>query len=329
VTKQKPRISIVGLGLVGGSIGLALRQADVAEAIVGHDREASRHSQAKKLGAVDQTDWNLISACEKSDLVVLAIPVGAIESTLKAIGPYLRPGCVVMDTASVKAPVLDWAAQNLPAGVFFIGGDPILFGLPEEPSGLGAARADLFRNRAFCLTPSPQAEPAAIDLVSNLVVLLGASPLFLDAAEHDGLMAAVDHLPGILALALLETVIRQPTWRELRKMAGASFEVASRPAQLDPEGWGELFWSNRNNVVRWMDAFDSAMASIRQTLVAGDREDLIALFEGVQAERIKWLVDREQGQWETGPRAGMPERPNVLADAFLGGLWRRRPPRNS
>jgi prephenate dehydrogenase len=160
------------------------------------------------------------------------------------------------------------------------------------------------------------------------VTLLGAHPLFLDAEEHDGLMAAVDQLPGILALALLDTMIHQPTWRELRRMAGASFEVSTRPAQLDPEGWGELFWSNRHNLVRWIDLFGSTVASIRDALMDGDRDDIIALFEGVQAERLRWLVDREQGQWKTASPTAMPERPNLLADAFLGGLWRRRPPRS-
>ena len=101
MSKPKPNITIVGLGLIGTSMGLALRQAGVASAVIGHDKDLAVANQARKREAVDKVDWNLISACEKADLVILAVPLDAIEPTLKAIGPYLRPGCVVIDTANL------------------------------------------------------------------------------------------------------------------------------------------------------------------------------------------------------------------------------------
>jgi prephenate dehydrogenase len=329
MSTSKPRIAIVGLGLIGGSIGLALREAGVASIVVGHDKEAGASNRAKKLGAVDKTEWNLIAACEESDLIILAVPAGEIKPTLEAIGPYLRPGCVVMDTASLKAPVLAAASQALPEHVHFVGGDPIIAAPQDGRRGVDAARADLFQKGLFCLIPSPAADPTAVKLVSDLVMILGARPVFFDPEEHDGLLAAVDHLPIVLSLALLESVIHQPTWRELRKVAGASFEVATQSASTEPPGFADICLTNRQNILRWIDAFQTSLASIRQNLEDGDAEALNERFELAAVERAKWLHDREQGQWEGDKGVEMPEKPNVLADAFLGGLWRKRPKKDA
>jgi len=324
LSERKPRITIVGLGLIGGSIGLALRQAGAASAVVGHDREPSASNRAKHLGAVDKTDWNLVSACESADLVILSIPVGAVETTMKALGPYLRPGCVVLDTSSLKGPVLQWAADVLPAGVHFVGGNPIV---GANAGGLEAARADLFRNRVFCLTPTAQADGAAVKLVIDLVAILGAAPLFVDAAEHDGMLAAVDHLPVLVSLALLETVARHPTWRELRKVAGASLEIGTQLAAADPAGWAGVFGANRENLVRWLDEFSATLGELRQHLIDDDQlNDLARRFESADEERNKWLADRARNLWEAAQASDLPKR-NMLADMFLGGLAPRRPRR--
>jgi len=320
--KPKPRVTIVGLGLIGGSIGLALRQAEVTSAVVGHDKDRGASNQAKKLGAVDRAEWNLVSACEESDLVILATPVGAIEDTLKAIGPYLRPGCVVIDTATLKAPVLAWAAEILPDTVHFVGGDPVVGPASSGQGGLQAARPDLFQKSLFCLVPAPRAEEAAVKLVTDLVRILGAQPLFFDAAEHDGLMAAVEHLPAILALALLEMAISQPTWRELRKMAGPSFGASTHLTSADPAAYGDLYAANRDNVLRWMDAFSASWVSIRQALAENQVEELPKRFERAAQERNKWLHDRAQGLWADGLQAELPDKPNLL-DTFLGSYWRK------
>jgi prephenate dehydrogenase len=321
---EKPRIAIVGLGLIGGSIGLALREAAVASAVVGHDKEPGVNNKAKKLGVVDKAEWNLINATEEADLIILAVPAGEIKATLEAISPYLRAGCVIMDTASLKVPVLAMAEETLPEHVHFVGGDPIISAAEDGQQGVEAARADLFKKGLFCLTPSPSADPAAVKLVSDLAMILGSKPVFFDPAEHDGLLAAVDHLPVVLSLALLDMVIHQPTWRELRKVAGASFEVGTQLASSEPPGFGDLCLSNRENILRWIDAYAASLALIRQTLEDGDAEALNQRFEVAAVERAKWLHDRSEGKWEGDKGVEMPEKPNLLADAFLGGLWRKR-----
>jgi prephenate dehydrogenase len=322
MSKPKPRVTIVGLGLIGTSIGMALHQAEVTSAIVGHDKSRDASAQAKKNGAVDRTEWNLISACEQADLIVLATPVSAIEDTLKSIAPYLRPQCVLIDTASLKMPVLHWAAEHLPDTVHFVGGDPIISKTLEGQGGVESASADLFQNALFCLVPSPDADAEAVKLATDLVRILGARPVFFDAAEHDGLVAAVEHLPTALSLTLVQMVVSQPTWRELRKVAGPSFEASTRLASSDPAVLIDMLMSNRDNLVRWIDTFVSSLTLLRQQLADGQEEELAKGYARALAERDKWLVDRAQGYMDDVPRADMPERPNLM-DTFLGNFWRR------
>jgi prephenate dehydrogenase len=317
VSTAKPRIAIVGLGLVGSSLGLALRQAQVTSAVVGHDRDRQVSSQAKARGAVDRTEWNLITAVEKTDIVILSEPIDAMAATMQAIGPYLRPGCVVMDTAPLKGPVLAWAAEHLPEQVHFVGTNPILpsGGSPE------AARADLFQRSPFCIVPSDTADEASIKLISDLVGVLGAQPLFLDAAEHDGLLGGVEHLPRLLALGLLETATGQASWRELRRVAGSTFEASTRLGEEDAAGLSLLSLSNRENLLRWIDAYSSVLISLRQALAEG--EDLTDRFQKADEQRQKWLADQVAGRWQDGPATEMPPRPSFF-DTLLGSGWRKR-----
>jgi len=324
VSTSKPRIAIVGLGLVGRSLGLAMRQAEVTSAVVGHDRDRQLANEAKSHGAVDRTEWNLISAVEKSDIVILSEPIDALAGTMQAIGPYLRPGCVVMDTAPIKGPVLAWAAEHLPEHVHFVGTNPIL----PPAAASEPARADLFQRSLFCVVPSNRADEASVKLISDLIGILGAQPLFLDAAEHDGLLGGVEHLPRLLALALLEVAVQQPSWRELRRVAGPAFEASTRLGEEDAAALSLLCLSNRENLLRWIDFYSGALISLRQALAEGQTpeggEALTGRFQKASEERRMWLADQAAGRWQEGPAAEMPPRPSFL-DAFLGSFWRKRP----
>jgi prephenate dehydrogenase len=325
VSVSKPRITIVGLGAVGGAIGLGLRQAEAASLIVGHDRDRLVSNGAKKLGAVDKVHWNLISACEDADLVILAIPLDGIEDTLAAIGPTLRPGCVVMDTAAVKGQVLAWAAESLAESTHFVGTNPILSSRLLGLGGIGSARADLFQDGVFCIVPSPTAGAEAVKLVTDLVAILGARPLFLDAAEHDGLLAAVSQLPALLSLALLEAVIHQPAWRELRKVAGPAFESGTHLAAASA---ADVCMSNQENILRWIDTLADALDSVRSLVAEGDESELDQRIAQAWQERQKWLSDRNIVDWSEGPAPQMPSRAGVF-DMLLGGFLRRPPKEGS
>ena len=309
-------------------MGLALRQSGVASVVIGHDKDMGIANQARKLEAVDKAEWNLISACEKADLIIIATPLGAIEPTLKAIAPYLHPGCVVLDTATLKAPVLAWAEAILPKEVHFVGTDPIIAGKPlagieARATGLKAARADLFKDALLCLVPTPEADPSAVKLATDLATILGAKPFFLDATEHDSLLAAVDHLPAITALALLEMAIKQPSWNELRKVAGPPFELATHLASTEPSSYSDLAVANRDNLVRWIDALSASLASLRQELAEGTQEALAEHFTKAVAERDRWLNDWATGQLLEARRESQMPSKSEMFDVFLGSGLRK------
>jgi prephenate dehydrogenase len=335
MSEQKPAIAIVGLGVIGTSAGLCLRKAGAASQVIGHDKSSEASSRAKKSGAVDRTEWNLISACEKADFVLLALPFGAVRETLEAIAHYMRPGCVVLDTSALKAPVVGWADEILPAEAHFVGLDPIIssFASPVE-RGAGAAgpapeqlsttepRADLFQNGLICVVPSGRAAPDAVKLGIDLVTILGARPLFLDALEHDGLIALTGHLPPVLALALLGAAVNEPAWKEVRKLAGVPFETGTHSlitGAADSEEW----LANRDNLLRKLDAFSESLSSIRAALVEGDVSSLDMLVEQATRERDAWLARWAAGDWDEIPRSEMPKR--SLLQPLFGGLWPRKP----
>ena len=321
---SKPRITIVGLGFIGGSIGLALHQAEVEFEIIGHDRERVAANQARKIGAVDKADWNLISACEDADLIVMAIPVGGIKDTLAATGPYLKSGCLITDTASIKAPVVEWAEEILPEEVHFVGGDPIV-GNAGTVEGIDAARADLFSGAVYCLTPAAGAAPDAVRLASDFVYLLGGKPYFLDPLEHDGLMAGVDHLPFVLSAALLGITTESPSWREMRRLAGGAFESAIHFVSADATTYRDACLVNRENIARWIDACSGRLGELKETILAGDAEKLEQVFEEAMIARQRWLRAREAGDWEAQSSPEMPTMTGFMGQLFgLGRLGRRK-----
>lgn len=317
---ERVQISIVGLGCIGASIGLALRQAETEQSlfIVGHDKEPKHASAARKLGAVDKTDWNLIGACEQADIVILALPMNAIEETLKALASDLKIGCVVTDTASLKEQVVGWAEELLAETVSFVGGNPVV---TLAGSGPDAADADLFRNSLYCITPAANAHPDAVSLVSNLVSLLGGQPYYLDPTEHDGLMAGVEHLPQALALALVYGTTQESVWREMRKLAGGGFEQISALIGEDPDASSSLLLANKDNLVRWLDAYMVALKSVRDLVAEGGHEPLAQYIDDTVVARRQWLKDRRESFAESKP--AQVERGSFMRQMFLGGKRRR------
>ncbi len=322
MAKTKINVTIVGLGFVGSSIGLALKQSKANLTVIGHDKEPEVARKALRRKAVDKTDWNLISACENADIVVIATPVGAIRETLEAVGPYLKEGCLVMDTATVKEPVIRWADEILPDTVNFIGGDPVI----EPPAGLHgveAASAEAFKGALYCLVPSPRASGSSLELASAFVSALGAVPYYIDAAEHDGLMAGVEHLPVVAALALLDTLSRTPPWREMRKLAGGFFRRGTELSSYDPAFFRDTCLVNAANIVRWIDEYVARLEAIKDYILNEDAESLSGLFETASGERERWLRDKARGTWEELPE--IPKVPGMLETLLgFGGLRRRQ-----
>lgn len=326
---NRVKITIIGTGRIGTSLGLALRKAEHNFELTAHDRELKIAQRARALGAFDRAEWNLLAACEGADIVILALPLAAIQETLKHIAPILKPGCLVTDTASLKLPVLEWAHQFLPDEVDFVGGNPVLnpaLAL-DTHTGPEAARADLFAGGLYGLMPAVNCAPEALKLASDLVVLLGASPFYPDPAEHDGLLASVDGLPSLLSLALMRTAALSPAWREARKLADQPFGTATSLVERDPAVQRDLFILNRDNLLRCLDAVLEELAHLRGLIAAGDASALERAVQDADNARRLWLSDREKGTWETAPLADMPTAADFMGQLIgLGAFQRKKPP---
>jgi prephenate dehydrogenase len=317
-------ITVVGAGVIGTSLGLALKQQPDAPRLIAHDKELNNAKAAAKLGAFDKVEWNLINACEQADLIILALPLGGVRPTLEAIADYLKQGVVISDTCSSKASILAWAKELLPGHAHFIGGNPIV-----RPNGRGYAQAtaDLFKNRLYCLTPAASANEDAVQLMVGVVTLLGAEPFFLDAAEHDGLAAAIEYLPNLLSTALLQMLSQQSSWRELRKMAGQVFEQASASAEGDPDSLKDNFLRNRETLVHWLDSYARQLRALRDLIAAGDdsAEPLAQQLDEAIVTRRNWLIDYQKGRF-TDPELISPqiENPGMLSQMMGLGAFRKR-----
>lgn len=284
---SRPRVAIIGLGLIGGSIGLALRAAEPDFEIVGHDKDGDASKKAQKLGAVEKTAWNLISAIDGAELVIIATPTLAIRDIFEATAPHLRPDCVVTDTSNVKEEVLRWADELLPDSVHFVGGDPMV---SSDEAGIDAATADLFTGSTYAIVPSVKAHPAAIELVTSMVRTLGAEPFFLDAAEHDGQIVGVEHLPHIAATALLMTTTQSSARRDISRLPSRTFWRATHLPSSDPETYRDMCLTNRENISRWIDSYIENLRDLQQRLSDGDAETWEELFTQLIDERSRWLV---------------------------------------
>ncbi len=321
----QPTITIVGLGLVGASIGLALRREKKDEFdIIGHDKNYGRARDVRKRGAVNKLDWNLIDACEKADMVIIATPLDGVRETLEVVGEHLKEGCVVLDTANLKAPVIEWAKEYLPETVSFVGTDPVIS--PSE-QGVEAATADMFEGVLWCVAPAPGASSEAVKLVSDMIYLLGAKPYFLDPFEHDGLAAGVEHLPLLLSAALMRMTFEAKTWQELRKVTGSAYESATQLPSTDADFYRDIFLHNKDNIVRWLNLYVDELLSLKEMVAGSDAEALRETFDKAVDARILWREQRQKGY----PDASMekPDLPSMsgFLGSFLGlGAFRRRSP---
>lgn len=295
------QITIVGLGQIGTSVGLALAEQSELIYRMGHDRELRAARHAEKLGALDKVSINLISAVEEADLVLLALPIDQIQETLGFIRNDLKPAAVVMDTGPVKQIVASWAAELLPDERYYVGLTPVLnpVYLHEIDSGAEAAHPDLFRDGLIGIV-SPLGTPSeAIKLAADLTRLLGATPLFADPLEMDGLVAATHILPQLMAAALLNATVDQPGWQEGRKIAGRSYAEVTAPVMYptEPSTLTTAAMLNRENVIRVLDGAVASINAIRNDLINEEEKLLEERLNRAREGRKAWLNGRLAANW--------------------------------
>jgi prephenate dehydrogenase len=279
-------VTIIGLGLIGGSIGLALRQMERSGwEIVGYSRHQETVAKASSSGAIERGVTNPKDAVEQAEFVIIATPVMTIKEIFSEIALHLPAGCIVTDTASTKVQVMKWAKEILPPTVEFIGGHPMA---GKENYGILAAEADLFRGCTYCLTTSEKVSPKSIDTMISVIKKLGAMPFFIDAQEHDNLVAGISHLPMILSAALVSLTTKNSSWSKMSKMAASGYYDLTRLASGNPEVNAHICLSNQESIVDSIDKFRQELDRYRRMVAGGDRH-LEQAFTDANKARQEWL----------------------------------------
>jgi len=298
------QITIIGLGQIGSSIGLALKARNVNIHRMGHDKDAQAAKESQKAGAVDEVKYNLPASVREAKIVILALPLAEVRDTLKIIAEDLQEGVLVLDTAPAKAAVAAWAEELLPPGRFYIGLTPAIN--PEylhgTEFGVKAARADLFE-RGLIVVNAPTGTPGnAFNLAMELVNLLGAKPLLMDTAEADGIFSAMHILPQLASAALLGATVDRPGWQEARKLAGRPYATVTAGVAYhdDVLSLGESALDNRENIVRLLNSYISSLISLRDEIETNDREAVSERLKDALTGRIRWFDERIEGEWLKG-----------------------------
>lgn len=329
------RVTIIGLGLIGGSIGLGLRQWSTQNAkggqealqVTGFDTDLEQQHYAKKINAVDKTEWNLINAVKNADIVILSTPVLATKDVFGDIAEHLKAGAVVTDVGSTKAQVLAWADELLPRTVSFVGGHP----MAGKSQSIEAAEAELFQGATWCVCPSVNATEDAIRNVLGIIAAVGAEPYFVDPAEHDAFVAGVSHLPFVLSAALMKTVSSDTSWRDMKTLSSTGFRDTTRLAGGSPNMHRDIVVTNRDALTRWLDSYIQTLTDLRQTIAKNDEqmpEDVFAFFDKARDARAEWATQtNREGELLQSTDTELSAAGNIsdqLGRMLLGGLGRNR-----
>ena len=273
------RIAIIGVGLIGGSLGLVWNKRVPDVAVVGLDDEEVLKKALEK-GAIDEAADSIEDAVAAADLVVLATPIRSILSLLEEIAPFLKPGAVVTDVGSVKLPVLEHARDVLPDHAAFVGGHPMA---GSERRGIDHADTLLFENATYVLCP-PKSED--VSRLISLVEATGARVLLLDAARHDEIAATVSHLPQLLAVALMNYAAeRNKDDDAFLKLAAGGFRDMTRIASSPFHVWQDIIMANEGPILDVLAGFATRLQRLRNRIVEGDSEALSELFGSAQTSR--------------------------------------------
>jgi prephenate dehydrogenase len=279
-------VTIIGLGLIGGSIGLALGQGkEPGWEIVGYSRRQETVANALTLGAIGRGSTSIKDAVRQADFVIIATPVLTIKEIFSEMAPHLSSGCTVTDTASTKVQVMKWAEQILPPTVNFIGGHPMA---GKETYGIQVAEAELFQGCTYCLASSEKVLSKPIDTVTGMVKKLGAIPFFIDAQEHDNLVAGISHLPMLLSAALVSLTTKNPSWSKMSKLTASGYHDLTRLASGSPEVNAHICLSNKEAITNWLDKFGQELERYRQLVAGGDKR-LEQAFTDANKARQEWL----------------------------------------
>ena len=270
------KLVVIGVGLIGGSLARVLRFKGEVGEIVGVGRGAANLQRAVELGVIDRYTHDPVAAVEGADLVFLAIPVCSVVAVTARIAPALAPGCVVTDGGSVKGEIVAACEQLMPSGTFFVGGHPIA---GTERSGVDASFSTLYEGKRCIVTPTPDSDQSALGKVVRMWECAGSEVVIMDVAKHDRVLAAISHLPHMVAYALVNAVGDYDRFDEsILKYTAGGFKDFTRIASSDPVMWRDIAMMNRGSVLELMDFFAGYLAELRRLVENGDARGLEEFF---------------------------------------------------
>jgi prephenate dehydrogenase len=282
------QLGIIGCGLMGGSFALALKRAGLVKRVVGYSKSPSTTELAKRMGVIDVVAESALLAVSGSDIVLLAVPVAATETTFKAIRHLVEPGVLVMDVGSTKRDVVDAARRALRERIgSFVPAHPIT---GKEVSGIQHADAALFSGRQVIITPLAQTTPELVQKATDVWSALGAQVLKMTAENHDAAFAAVSHLPHLLAFAYFSSVVNQPAGRDFLSLAGPGFRDFTRIAASSPEMWRDILVANREEVLKQSQRFRQQLDALEHVMREGNVDALEGLIRGPAEGRAVWQM---------------------------------------
>lgn len=280
------KLVIFGVGLIGGSVALALKKHAGAPFIVGIGRSAESLGKAKNLGVIDALETNIHAACSDADMILIAAPVAQTSAILQSIKPHLETKTIITDAGSTKSDVLAAAREALGEQFNqFVGGHPIA---GAEKSGVNAAQADLFLGKNVVLTPALETNQDAVSRVMRLWRDCGAKVSEMPAETHDSIFAAVSHLPHLLAFALVNEIANRPNAAQLFSFAASGFRDFTRIAGSHPEMWRDIALANKTALLGEISAYEQQISILKQLLVNEDGKGLEALFQTASTARNNW-----------------------------------------
>jgi|TARA_B100000809_G_scaffold249334_1_gene280579 prephenate dehydrogenase len=309
-------IAIVGTGLIGTSLALAIKSSNLQVEIVGTDYDSTARSGAQKSGAFKKVEARLSSAIRGADVVVFATPIMAMREMMESAAHDFQEGCVVTDVGSSKKAVMQWAEEVLPKHVSFVGGHPMA---GKELSGPQHADGDMFRGKAYCIVPSLTAEKAAVSSVTTMAEAIGAKPFFIGVDEHDSFVAAASHLPFMMSIALMGTASKSANWDDIAQLASSGFGDLSRLASGDPVMHRDICLTNPEPIVAWMDSYIRELYDLRNLLAkegGPDPEAVEKVFTEAMEARARW----QAGIFTTMDRihTEIPSFAENMSEMFIG-----------
>lgn len=307
------RVAIVGTGLVGASLGLALSRLDSVFEVVGWDTDAEQLRTAVERGAVTRAADSAEDAVRAADVVVLAVPVSVVGRTAAAVGPSMQPGSILTDVASVKATIVKALEEAVGPDVHVIGGHPMA---GSHEAGAAHASGELFVGATYLLTPTVGTDPGAYRRLHALVSGIGARPLAVDPSHHDDLVAVISHLPQLAASTLMNLAADRAREEHagLLLLAAGGFRDATRVAASEPNLWVDICAQNRDAIVAVLDDYRERIGALRSVVALGDMVSLEQVLADARAAR-RALPGKET---ITGAlvelHVPIPDRPGVLAE---------------